>query len=232
MTKNTVRAVAVFLLSMILSSCGALGTESGMTSVSGTAAANGTAVADRVWKNAYKSYMDNIYKTSKHKDRLHYFIKNIDQTDAPELFLIDYSADDSDDIMKIYTYRDDGVQEIGRSGLTGTTRLLYSEDPSCPGVFTFEVGGGYEWYGYMTIQDGKFTDMDLWNEDFSGISKILKKDRERIEETSSDKLLISESKTAYKNDQDIEKLKLKSDNVIQESTVHVGSGSAVEWREK
>ena len=74
----------------------------------------------------------------------------------------------------------------------------------------------------MTIQDGRFSEMDLWDEDYSGISKHLGKDRERIEEISSDKLLISESKKAYKNDQDIEHLKLKPDNVIQESTVYDG----------
>lgn len=219
--RNMVWAAAVFLLSIMLSSCGMPGTESGTKSISGTKVASGTAAAEQDWKNAYESYMNNIYKTSKHKDRLYYFIKNIDQTDVPELFLIDFSK--YEDNMKIYVYKDDDVQEIGGRQLTGTTRLLYSENPSCPGVFTFGVGGGLERYGYMTIQDGKFSEMDLWNEDYSGISKELGEDRERIEEISSDKLLISESKKAYKNDQDIENIKLKPDNVIQESTVHDGT---------
>lgn len=220
--RNMVWAAAVFLMSIMLSSCGTLDTESGTKSISGTAVASGMAVADQDWKSAYESYMDNIYETSKHPNRLFYFVKNIDQTDVPELFLIDYSRE-FDDNMKIYAYRNDGVQEIGSRLLTGTTRLLYSENLSCPGVFTFDVGGGLEYYGYMTIQDGEFSEMDLWNEDFSGISKVLGKDRERIEEISSDKLLISESKKAYKNDQDIEHLKLKPNNVIQESTVYDGT---------
>lgn len=50
----------------------------------------------------------------------------------------------------------------------------------------------------MTLGDGRLSDIDLWNEDYSGISKILGKDRGRIEETSSDKQLIRESKKYIK----------------------------------
>lgn len=206
-------AVATGLLSLVFVSCGTAGTGSSTNSISGTVAVSGTTVTDHEWKAAYESHLDHIYKTSKHPDRLHYFVRNIDQKEAPELFVLDW-ADTEGDELTVYTYMDDSVRKTGSRQMTGTTRLLYSEDPSCPGVFTFDVGGGLEWYAYMTLQDGKLLETDLWNEDYSGISKELGKNRERIEETSSDKRLIGESKKVYKNNQDIEMLKMKAENKI------------------
>lgn len=207
-------AVATGLLSLVFVSCGTAGTGSSTDSISGTVAVSGTTVTDHEWKTAYESHLDHIYKTSKHPDHLHYFVRNIDQKEAPELFVYDYGADIVGDELTVYTYMDDSVRKTGSRQITGTTRLLYSEDPSCPGVFTFDVGGGLERYAYMTLQDGKLLETDLWNEDYSGISKELGKNRERIEETSSDKRLIGESKKVYKNNQDIENLKMKAENKI------------------
>ncbi len=218
--KKTSVMTAAALLSLVLVSCGAAATGSGRDPINGIVAASGAAVvsglpvAYREWKPDYESYMDDLYQSSKHPDRLHYFVRNIDQNGAPELFVIDHGVGPEEDELTVYTYTEAGVKETGGRGMTGTTRFLYSEDPSCPGVFTFDVGGGLERYGYMTLGDGRLSDIDLWNEDYSGISKILGKDRGRIEETSSDKRLIRESKKVYKKDHDIEYLKIKAKNVI------------------
>lgn len=220
--KNMIRAMIILLLPVILSSCGTAGTDSGTSTVSGTAVSSGTVAANVTektttaaiegeWKTAYQSYLNEIYKSSKStKYYLYYFCKNIDGAGAPELFVIDHAVEDGDQ-LKVYTYKDD-VEEIGSRFLNGTTRLLYSEDPSCPGVFTFDVGGGLERYGYITVQDGKLLESELWNEDYSGFHK----DRERIEELSSDKLLISESKKVYKENQDIEKILLNETESVRE----------------
>lgn len=218
--KKTSAMMTAVLLSLVLVSCGAAATGSSRDSVSGTVAASGTvsvsgsSVTDNEWKSAYESYMDHLYQSSKHPGLLHYFVRDIDQNGAPELFVIDHGVELDKDELTVYTYAEDGVTETGGRGMNGTTRFLYSEDPSCPGVFTFDVGGGLERYGYMTLGDGRLSDIDLWNEDYSGISKELGKDRGRIEETSSDKRLIRESKKVYKKDQDIEYLKIKAKNVI------------------
>jgi hypothetical protein len=44
---------------------------------------------------------------------------------------------------------------------------------------------------------------ELWNEDYSGISKELGIIRDRIEEFSADKQLISESRKAYEENKDL-----------------------------
>lgn len=209
--KNMIRAAMVFLLSTALSGCDAAGPKSGTGIIS---TISGAAITDDGWRSAYESYLNERYKRGDDPDALYYFIKNIDGAGSPELFVIDY-AEEKGDQMKVYTYTDE-VQKIGSYFLTGTTRLLYSDDPSCPGVFTFGVGGGLDHYGYMTIQDGKLSAKELWNEDFSGISKESGKDRDRILELSSDQLLIRESGRAYKNGQDIDTYKMTPENPISE----------------
>lgn len=155
---------------------------------------------DTDWRNAYLARLKEIDEANKSSDPLYYFMKDIDRNGVPELFIITCEPHQ----MDIYTYKDH-VQSIRTYCLTGNTRLLYSEDPAFPGVFTFQVGGGLEHYGYMTIQDDRFTETELWNEDYSGISKELGKERERIEELSSDKQLIEESRKVYEKNQDIDK---------------------------
>ena len=228
-----IRTAMFLLLSVVLTGCGAADTERRLSTATGTAASSDTAVMaadmEAEWKTAYQSFLNEQYKKrqaaidKKYKRKskslnysphMYYFCRDIGDTEIPELFVYDYEDDVAvEDRLKVYTYRGE-VKEIGRRGMTGTTRLLYSEDPSCPGIFTFGVGGGLEYYGYITIRDGKYQEIDLWNEDYSGISKELGKDRERIEETSSDQRLIRESKKVYKEDRDISIFKVKQKNYI------------------
>lgn len=153
---------------------------------------------DDSWKKAYAQVLDDLpSKKDFKKNTFCFAIRDIDGDEVPELI------QKNGLIITVYTYHDELVK-IGRHDFeSGTTRLLVSDDSSCPGIFIFSVGGGYEWYEYMTVQDGKLAFEDLWNKDYSGISKILGKKRGKIEKTSSDEKLITESKKAYKKERDL-----------------------------
>lgn len=151
------------------------------------------------WKKVYTEFLDNFpSKEDLKKNIFRFAIRDIDGDNVPELLLQKNGL-----IVTIYTCRSELVQ-IGRHNFqSGTTRFLVSDDSSCPGIFIFQVGGGYEWYSYMTVQGEKIVLEDLWNRDFSGISKILGKKRGKIEKTSFDEKLIAESKKVYKEDRDL-----------------------------
>lgn len=151
------------------------------------------------WKKVYTEFLDDLSSKKNFKKNIFCFaIRDIDGDDVPELLIKKNGL-----IVTIYTCHNELVK-IGRHNFrTGTTRFLVSDDSSCPGIFIYSVGGGYEWYRYMTVQDGKLVFEDLWNKDFSGISKILGKKRGKIEKTSSDEKLIAESKKVYKENRDL-----------------------------
>lgn len=206
--RNMLWTMLISLFSITLSSCGVAGTESRTTTDAGTSVSGGAAVVEEEWKSAYETYLNKLYKSSKDPDYwLLYFCKNIDKSDIPELFVINYEKEDEYE-MKIYTYTSD-VEEIGSRYITGTTRFLYSEDPSCPGIFTFDVGGGLDRYGYITVQDGKVSETELWT------VKVGEDENGPMKEISSDKRLIRESKKAYQEGRDIFEFKVKPENHIQ-----------------
>lgn len=208
--RNMIWYALAFLLSVTLSSCGMADTESRMTADAGTAVSSGAAVLEEEWKGAYEAYLDQIYKSHKNPDGcLFYFCKNIDQTEIPELFVIDYEAV-SEDHMKVYTYKND-VKQIGSRYITGTTMLMYSEDSSCPGIFTFDVGGGLDRYGYITVQDGKSSEAELWT------VKTGEEENGQRNEITSDKQLIRESQKAYGECRRIHEFQVKPENSIQEA---------------
>lgn len=209
--RNVICTILISLFSITLSSCGVAGTESRITTDAGTAVSGGAAVVEEEWKSAYETYLNKIYKSSKDPDYwLFYFCKNIDESDIPELFVINYEKEDEYE-MKIYTYTSD-VEQIGSRFLTGTSRLLYSEDSSCPGIFTFDFGGDLDRYGYITVEDGKASETDLWTVKWT-VKGGEEEDRQ-IKEISSDKRLIRESKKAYREERDILEFKVKPENYI------------------
>ena len=115
--KKTSAMMTAVLLSLVLVSCGAAATGSSRDSVSGTAAVSGLSVTDNEWKSAYESYMDHLYQSSKHPGLLHYFVRDIDQNGAPELFVIDHGVELDKDELTVYTYTEDGVTETGGRGM-------------------------------------------------------------------------------------------------------------------
>lgn len=120
--------------------------------------------------------------------------------------------------ITVYTI-DDTVVEVGDHNLvTGTTRLLFSDNPSYPGIFSLFVSGGLEHYGYITIKDKNLIYEELWNEDYSGVSNELGLERERIEEISGNKQLIEESRKAYEENKNLLFQKLQPSNFLPSST--------------
>lgn len=151
------------------------------------------------WKKAYLAVLDDLSDRQADNRRFCFAVRDIDGDGIPELIITKNGMD-----TRIYTWRDKQIVKAGHHDFkSGTTRFLVSEDSSCPGIFVFSVGGGYEWYEYMTIKDGTLAIEDLWNKDYSGISKILGKKRGKIEKASSDEKLIAESKKAYKKESDL-----------------------------
>ncbi len=141
------------------------------------------------WKAAYETKLDELY--NKKKKWLQYSVRDLDGNGVPELLFKNQMK------VTIYSY-EQGLQKIGAYDFaSGTTMFLTTDHASYPGILYFWVGGGMEHYGYLMIKDQSLHREELWNEDYSGISKELGEDRERIMEISEDAVLIQESKKAY-----------------------------------
>ena len=138
---------------------------------------------------AYTTFLTNLYDNKKEDEELEFYVKDLDYNSIPELILKKNGV-----ALTVYTY-DGDVIEIGQHDFkTGTSRFLFSDDSDYSGIFYFYVGGGYEWYSYITIEDNKLVIEELWKKDFSGISKELGKKHEKTEEISNNKMLIKASK--------------------------------------
>lgn len=159
------------------------------------------------WSIAYTTFLNNLFEKKSSKTTFQFLIKDLDDNGIPELIIQKNGVN-----ITVYTFHSEVIKVGHHDFKSGTTRFLYSDQSSYPGIFTFGVGGGCEWYGYISIQNDKMQIEKLWNKDFSGISKLLGKKRDKIEETSSDKQLIKESKRAYKGNQDLPFQKLHPKN--------------------
>lgn len=161
-------------------------------------------------EEAYKSLLDHLYRkkrSAKNKYFLNFLLRDLDGDSIPELIIKKNTK------FIFYAYVDKSVVEIGKTDeFGGTGHYFYSNSPSYPGIFYFYVGGGYEHYGYIHVENNHMIDQELWNEDFTGISKVLGKDRERIEEISSDKQIIEESKIVSAEKQELDFIKVVPSN--------------------
>ncbi len=132
-----------------------------------------------------------------------FFLKDLDNNGVRELCLY-FPHSSSGTILRVYTYTT-LVQEIGELHFSsGTTQLLYTD--SYPGIVQFNLGGGRNWYSYITVIDGKLSSSYIWNEDYTGAAEA--EGLSPIKEFTADKKLIAESGKAYKNDQYIPELSL------------------------
>lgn len=158
------------------------------------------------WKSAYEAQLDELYKQ---KDAKYYAVRDLDANGVPELIIQKYPK------IIIYTYEQEMQQIYEGDFVSGTCMFLVSDHASCPGIFHFWVGGGMEHYGYLSMTDSTVHDEELWNEDYSGISKKLGEDRERILEISGDAVLIQESKKAYEERKELYFQKVSQHNEIE-----------------
>jgi hypothetical protein len=156
----------------------------------------------------YTAFLNDLYENKTSDEELYFSIKDLDNNGVLELVVKKDGAN-----MAVYTINNDIIVEVGNHNfLSGTTRLFFSNNPSYPGIFSYFVSGGLEHYGYITIKDDELMYEELWNEDYSGVSKELGLSRDRIEESSDDKQLIEESRRVYEENNDLPFQKLQPDN--------------------
>lgn len=158
------------------------------------------------WRVAYQNLLDELY--GQKRSGRYYTVKDLDANGVPELIIKKGTE------LTVYSY-EQGIKRFGSYDfLTGTTVLLVSDQPSYPGIFYFWVGGGLEHYGYLSLVGQQIHTEELWNEDFSGITKELGEDRGTILEISKDADLIRESKRAYQRKSELPCKKIVPDNEI------------------
>ncbi|HOV25533.1 MAG TPA: hypothetical protein PK566_04130 [Pseudobacteroides sp.] len=152
----------------------------------------------------YTTFLSGLYDNKSSDEELYFSIRDLDNNGIPELVIARNGAN-----ITVYTYNDTVVEIGNHDFVTGTTRLFCSDNPLYPGIFFYFAGGGLDHYGYLTIKDNKLMYEELWNEDYSGVSKELGISREKIEELSADKQIINESRKVYKENNDLPFQKLQ-----------------------
>lgn len=155
----------------------------------------------------YSAFLNHLYNNKPSGDELFFLIKDLDNNGIPELIISKNGTS-----ITIYTLNSKIIEAGKHNFETGTARLFYSDNPSYPGIFFYFAGGGMNHHGYISIRNNKLIYEELWNEDYSGISKELKISRKRIEELSSDRSLINESRKVYKESNDLPFKKLQPGN--------------------
>jgi len=150
-------------------------------------------------QNIY-SYENFLNDLKNKQDDLYYYIKDIDGNNIDDLLVLENTK------LSVYTY-EKSVELIGEQDfLTGTVRFFGSDNINYPGVFYYTVSGGVDHYGYMTIKDKKLSFENLWEENYATEPQDSVK---HIKELSSNKALISESKTLFDKNLDIKFSSLK-----------------------
>lgn len=153
----------------------------------------------------YTTFLSDLYDNKSFDEELDFSIKDLDNNGIPELIIAKNGVNN----ITVYTFNNTVVEVGNHNFATGTTRLFFTDNPSYPGMFFYFASGGLDCYGYITIKDNKLMYEELWNEDYSGISKELGISRKRIEEFSADKQLINESRKVYKENNDLPFQKLQ-----------------------
>jgi len=124
-----------------------------------------------------------------------FFVKDIDNNGVEELIV----HHDNSMECSFYTIDNGVVKLIEKYDfLTGTTRLLETNDEAYPGLICFTVGGGANHYVYLTIKDGQLSFEKIWDDNYSPSHDT------PTTEYTTDKKLIEVSANAYNNNQDID----------------------------
>lgn len=159
-------------------------------------------------KVAYTKLLCDLYDNKSSNEELNFLIKDLDNNGILELII----AKDGINNITVYTFNNTVIEVGNHNFATGTTRLFFSDNSLHPGIFFYFASGGLDHYGYITTKDNKLIYEELWNEDYSGISKELGINRKRIEEFSDDKQLINESRKVYEENNDLLFQKLEPSN--------------------
>lgn len=149
----------------------------------------------------YTDFLHSLYENSTPGQELYYCLRDMDNNGVEELIVKEVLA------ITIYTFKD-GVTKIDSYDfMTGSLRLLYSDNPAYPGIIYFTVGGGVDHYNYLSIKNDSFVFEKLWEERYAFVEEG---DPHRIVNLSSDVQLIEESRTAYNKNKELVFLPLES----------------------
>lgn len=207
MKKNVIISFTLILFSFLLWGCTKNDQQLDNNNMNNSS--KDTADENKQWQTDYAVFLNDLYQKNRSTDnRMGFCTRDLDNNGIPELIISKNGVD-----LTIYTYEHELVRAGRHDFKSGTTQFLVSDNASYPGIFIFSVGGGYEWYEYLKIAHNKLQLEDLWNKDFSGISKVLGKKRKKIKEISTDKQLIKESRIAYKRENKLHFKKLHPDNL-------------------
>ena len=156
------------------------------------------------WENLYIEFLKDLC-VNESGDTYEFVMRDMDADKIPELIVKNQ--------MKLTVYKyDKDVKEIGSYDFsTATTRFYVSEVNDYQGIFCFYVSGGLNHYGYIEAQNKKLKIEELWNEDYSGISKEIGEKRGKIKEISKNKNLINKSKELYNDNNDLEFIQINSE---------------------
>lgn len=106
--------------------------------------------------------------------------------------------------MNVYTMQDGYVRLLVRQEFaSGTSRFLDTGDAHYPGLIYFCVGGGKDWYYYLSldnVQDEEFVKIPLWTDNYAFADVG---EEGRITILSDDEKLIELSRQAYQNRRDV-----------------------------
>ena len=160
-----------------------------------------TTSADANVQEAYRIFLLELYEQDPTKNTNTFLIRDLDGNGVEELIYRHQALE-----VTFYTY-DNGIKKIDYHDFqTGTTRLFVSDNPAYPGFFEFHIGGGLEYYNYITIEKAALNFKKLWDDDFSDSYE----GRDKIVEYTTDKQMIAESKKLYQENKDVEFIPLES----------------------
>jgi len=102
---------------------------------------------------SYKTLLSGMYDANKDaEESLYFFMRDLDADGIEELLVWAWPK------MTAYTF-DGALKNIGKQDFSpGTTRWMYSENASYPGIFSSNLGGGRVHYYYHSLKEGKFTE--------------------------------------------------------------------------
>jgi hypothetical protein len=171
----------------------------------------------------YKGFLTDLCQNKSPDEQLDFLLKDLDNNGISELIIAKNGVNN----ITVYTFNDT-VAMLGQHNFeTATARLFSSDHSAYPGIFCYFEGGGLDHYGYLTIRDNQVVYEELWNEDYSGISEELGIKRERVEEVSSDKQMISESRKIIEknNDLSFQRLDQKSIETLEDHSIDKTMGN-------
>ncbi len=166
------RWVCLVLAGMLLVCCTACGGEAGVPA-------------------AYEARLEELRQGD--TDSMQYFYRDLEGDGTPELCVTNGEGM----TLTVYTLRDGELTLVGTERFgTGTLRLLASDKAAYPGLFLFSVGGGRNWYRYLTIREGELVIDPLWEDVYS---------EGTVEEHTDDRAIIAESEAVYHGYRDVER---------------------------